>query len=69
MIADNIIINMAKHAIKNNIQGKLLFLSLEMTKQQVYDRFISIYTGIQSEYFAIQESIFSTITWKIMLNL
>lgn len=52
MVADNIIINMAKHAIENNIEGKLLFLSLEMTKQQVYDRFISIYTGIQSEYLA-----------------
>lgn len=52
MFAANIVINMAKNAIENNIDGKILFISLEMTKQQVYNRFISIYTGIQSEYFA-----------------
>lgn len=52
MFAANIVINMAKNAIENNIDGKILFISLEMTKQQVYDRFISIYTGFQSEYLA-----------------
>ena len=45
MFAANIVINMAKNAIENHIDGKILFISLEMTKQQVYDRFISIYTS------------------------
>lgn len=44
-------INMALWLIKNKIKKKVLFFSLEMTKEQMENRFISMITGIEHKYF------------------
>lgn len=44
------LINMALWALKNNIKKKIIFISLEMTREQIQNRLISIITGINSKY-------------------
>lgn len=44
-------INMALWLLKNNSKKKILFFSLEMTREQMENRFLSIITGIESKYF------------------
>lgn len=46
-----ILINMAYYLVENNIDKSLLFISLEMTKEQLYNRLLGIVSGINSEYF------------------
>lgn len=44
-------INMALYLLKNKIDKKILFISLEMTREQIERRLLSIITGINSKYF------------------
>ena len=51
LFAQQSTINLALDLLKNKDDRKILFFSLEMTRKQMEERFLSIITGIGSKYF------------------